>query len=86
MKETKTKTNDNGFLAKAKNNIGKTLKQTPPIIYGGVVSLAVLGLVAMYGLSVIKSSDCGGSLSFESSQTTQKFQFRKESCQTSANK
>jgi hypothetical protein len=76
------KTQTNGTIAKVTKTIGKALAQTPPVIYGGVLGLAVLGVVAMYGLSVIKSFDCGGSLSFKSSQTTQEFQFRKESCKS----
>lgn len=79
------KPESNGIITKAQNTLGKALAQTPSIIYGGVIGLVVLGVVAIYGLSVIKSFDCGGSLSFKSSQTTQEFQFQKESCKSLSN-
>ncbi|WP_143874223.1 hypothetical protein [Nostoc sp. 'Peltigera malacea cyanobiont' DB3992] len=79
------KPESNGIITKAQNTLGKALAQTPSVIYGGLVGLVVLGVVAIYGLSVIKSFDCGGSLSFKSSQTTQEFQFQKESCKSSSN-
>ena len=79
------KSETNSIITRATNTLGKALAQTPPIIYAGVVGLTVLGVVAIYGLSVIKSFDCGGSLSFKSSQTTQEFQFQKESCKSSSN-
>ncbi|MFN6528329.1 hypothetical protein [Nostoc sp. ChiSLP03a] len=71
---------ESGFINNAKNAVSKALEQTPSIIFAGVVGLALLGVVAMYGLSVIKSSDCGGSLSFKSSQSSQEFEFKKEAC------
>lgn len=77
------KPESNGILTRATNTLGKALAQTPSIIYGGVFGLAVLGVVAIYGLSVIKSFNCGGSLSFKSSQSIQEFQFRRESCKSS---
>ncbi|MBC6434683.1 hypothetical protein FM036_31050 [Nostoc sp. HG1] len=76
------KPESNGIITRATKTLGKALAQTPSVIYGGVVGLVVLGVVATYGLSVIKSFDCGGSLSFKSSQTTQEFQFRRESCKS----
>jgi hypothetical protein len=79
------KSETDGIITRATNTLGKALAQTPPIIYAGVAGLTVLGMVAIYGLSVIKSFDCGGSLSFKSSQTIQEFQFQKESCKSSSN-
>ncbi|GAX36540.1 hypothetical protein [Nodularia sp. NIES-3585] len=69
-----------GLMTKSKKVVEKVAEQTPSIIFGGIVALALLAGVAIYGLSVIKYSDCGGSLRFKSSQSSQEFQFRKEVC------
>lgn len=66
-----------GLITKAKNTVGKALEQTSPFaVIGGVV----IGAVAICGLWVIGSTDCGGSLSFKSSPSSQEFQLKKEAC------
>lgn len=63
---------------KTENNVVTKTKNI--FLISGIVGVMTIGAVSMYGLSVIKSSNCGGSLNFRSSQSSQEFQFRKEPC------
>lgn len=47
---------------------------------GLVAGLITVGIVSIHALSVMKSSDCGSSLSYRSSPSSHEFHFRKEPC------
>ena len=65
------------LTSRARITLGKTLIGTSLL----VVSVVLGGLVGLYALSVVGSSDCGASVNFRSSPSSPlNFQLKKEAC------
>jgi hypothetical protein len=71
------KPKNDGLITKARNAVKKTIGHSSSLVVLGSLSL---GGVIIFGLWVIWSSECGGSLSYKSSPSSQEFLFKKESC------
>ncbi|OUL33366.1 hypothetical protein BV372_16900 [Nostoc sp. T09] len=76
--QPKTKKLRASLASRARSSLGKTFKETSPIV---VVSIILGGLVGLYALSIVASSDCGASVNFKSYPSSPlNFQLKKEAC------
>ncbi|MBN3870428.1 MAG: hypothetical protein HWQ23_09095 [Nostoc sp. JL33] len=80
--QPKTEKPKASLASRARSNLGTTFKETSL-----VVSIIFGGLVGLYALSVVASSDCGASVNFKSSPSSLlNFQLKKEACKIPVDK